>query len=167
MQTCDSFTTAQLSFARSGHAVASIGGLIYAVGGENDSLIYDTVECYDPALNSWSLVAPLTAPRVACGVCVVEDFMFVIGGWVGSEIAENIERYDPDLDRWDIVGKVETKRFHLGVAEMEGLIYAAGKFQASSALCLHLSKNILEIKKKCFWVVNSTCISMVCPTEKF
>lgn len=126
LQTCDSFTTAQLSFARSGHAVASIGGLIYAVGGENDSLIYDTVECYDPALNSWSLVAPLTAPRVACGVCVVEDFMFVIGGWVGSEIAENIERYDPDLDRWDIVGKVETKRFHLGVAEMDGLIYAAG-----------------------------------------
>lgn len=126
LQTCDSFTTAQLSFARSGHAVASIGGLIYAVGGENDSLIYDTVECYDPALNSWSLVAPLTAPRVACGVCVVEDFMFVIGGWVGSEIAENIERYDPDLDRWDIVGKVETKRFHLGVAEMDGLVYAAG-----------------------------------------
>lgn len=150
LQTCDSFTTAQLSFARSGHAVASIGGLIYAVGGENDSLIYDTVECYDPALNLWSLVAPLTAPRVACGVCVVEDFMFVIGGWVGSEIAENIERYDPDLDRWDIVGKVETKRFHLGVAEMDGLVYAAGKFQTSSALCLHLSKNILEIKKNVF-----------------
>lgn len=141
LQTCDSFTTAQLSFARSGHAVASIGGLIYAIGGENDSLIYDTVECYDPALNSWSLVAPLTAPRVACGVCVVEDFMFVIGGWVGSEIAENIERYDPDLDRWDVVGKVETKRFHLGVTEMDGLIYVAGKFQASFKLYI-LSKNI-------------------------
>lgn len=38
-QTCDSFTTAQMSFARSGHAVASIGGLIYAIGGENDSFI--------------------------------------------------------------------------------------------------------------------------------
>ncbi|KAL9951448.1 hypothetical protein ACROYT_G044109 [Oculina patagonica] len=126
LQTCDSFTTAQISFARSGHAVGSIGGLIYAIGGENDSLIYDTVECYDPALNSWSLVAPLIAPRVACGVCVVEDFMFVIGGWVGSEIAENIERYDPDLDQWEVVGKVETKRFNLGVAEMDGLIYAAG-----------------------------------------
>lgn len=117
-----------MSFARSGHAVASIGGLIYAIGGENDSLIYDTVECYDPVLNSWSVVAPLTAPRVACGVCVVEDFIFVMGGWVGSEIAENIERYDPDLDQWVVVGKVETKRFHLGVAEMDGLIYVAGKF---------------------------------------
>lgn len=125
-QTCDSFTTAQMSFARSGHAVASIGGLIYAIGGENDSLIYDTVECYDPVLNSWSVVAPLTAPRVACGVCVVEDFIFVMGGWVGSEIAENIERYDPDLDQWVVVGKVKTKRFHLGVAEMDGLIYVAG-----------------------------------------
>ncbi|PFX28041.1 actin-binding protein IPP-like [Stylophora pistillata] len=126
LQTCDSFTTVQMSFARSSHAVASIGGLIYAIGGENDSLIYDTVECYDPVLNSWSVIAPLTAPRVACGVCVVEDFMFVIGGWVGSEIAENIERYDPDLDQWEVVGKVETKRFHLGVAEMDGLIYVAG-----------------------------------------
>lgn len=128
LQTCDSFTTAQMSFARSGHAVASIGGLIYAIGGENDSLIYDTVECYDPALNSWSLVAPLMAPRVACGVCVVEDFMFVIGGWVGAEIAEDIERYDAELDRWEVVGKVETKRFHLGVTEMDGLIYCAGTF---------------------------------------
>lgn len=136
LQTCDSFTTAQLSFARSGHAVASVGGLIYAIGGENDSLIYDTVECYDPVLNSWSIVAPLTAPRVACGVCVVEDFMFVVGGWVGSEIAENIERYDPDLDRWEVVGKVETKRFHLGVTEMDGLIYVAGKLMV---ICIYLS----------------------------
>ncbi|XP_068726664.1 actin-binding protein IPP-like [Montipora capricornis] len=126
LQTCDSFSTAPMSFARSGHAVASIGGLIYAVGGENDSLIYDTVECYDPALNMWSLVAPLTAPRVACGVCVIDGFMFVLGGWVGSEIAEDIERYDPDLDHWEVVGKVDTKRFHLGVTEMEGLIYALG-----------------------------------------
>ena len=126
LQTCDSFSTAPMSFARSGHSVASIGGLIYAVGGENDSLIYDTVECYDPALNTWSLVAPLIAPRVACGVCVVEDFMFVLGGWIGSEIAEDIERYDPHLDRWEVVGKVDTKRFHLGVTEMDGLIYAVG-----------------------------------------
>ena len=126
-QTCDSFSTPQMSFARSGHAVASAGGLIYAIGGENDSLIYDTVECYDPASRSWSLVAPLTAPRVACGVCVVEDFLFVIGGWVGAEIAEDIERYDPDLDHWEVVGKVETKRFHLGVTEMNGLIYTVGR----------------------------------------
>lgn len=129
LQTCDSFSTAPMSFARSGHAVASVGGLVYAIGGENDSLIYDTVECYNPALNSWLVVAPLTAPRVACGVCVVEDFMFVIGGWVGSEIAEDIERYDPDLDCWEVVGKMETKRFYLGVTEMDGLIYATGNYQ--------------------------------------
>ena len=85
------------------------------------------MECYDPASRSWSLVAPLTAPRVACGVCVVEDFLFVIGGWVGAEIAEDIERYDPDLDHWEVVGKVETKRFHLGVTEMNGLIYTVGR----------------------------------------
>ena len=117
-----------MSFACGDHAVASIGGLIYAIGGANDPLMYDTVECYDPLLNSWSVVAPLTATRVACGVCVVEDFIFVMGGWVGSEMVENIERYDPDLDQWVFVGKVETKRFNLGVAEMDGLIYVASKF---------------------------------------
>ena len=126
--TCDSFSTTPMSYPRSGHGVASVGGFIYAVGGENDSLIYDTVECYDPALNTWSLVASLNAPRVACAVCVVEDFIFVIGGWVGSEIAEDIERYDADRDCWKVVGKVETKRFHLGVVEMDGLIYAVGEF---------------------------------------
>lgn len=117
-----------MSFARSGYVVVLIGGLIYVVGGENDLLIYDIVECYDLVLNSWLFVVFLIVFRVVCGVCVVEDFMFVIGGWVGFEIAENIERYDFDFDRWDIVGKVEIKRFYFGVVEMEGLIYVVGKF---------------------------------------
>lgn len=125
--TSDRVSIAELMYSRSGHAVATVGGLIYAIGGENDSLISDVTECYNPVLNNWSLMSPLKAPRVACGVCVVEDFIFVIGGWVGSAIGENIERYDPQEDCWEIVGTVETKRFNLGVAEMNGIIYAVGK----------------------------------------
>ena len=124
---CDSFSTAQMSYPRSGHGVTAVGGMLYAIGGENDSLIYDTTECYNPIENSWSLVAPMLTPRVACGVCVVEDFIYVIGGWVGSEIADDIERYDPQEDKWEVVGKVNTHRFHLGVTELNGLIYAVGR----------------------------------------
>lgn len=124
---CDSFSTSQMSYPRSGHGVTTVNGVIYAIGGENDSLIYDITECYNPIENRWTLVAPMLTPRVACGVCVVEDFIYVIGGWVGSEIADDIERYNPERDLWEVVGKVETRRFHLGVAELDGLIYAVGR----------------------------------------
>ncbi|XP_001626972.2 actin-binding protein IPP [Nematostella vectensis] len=125
-QTCYGSTPTSMSYPRSGHCVASVSGLVYAIGGENDSLIYDITECYDPTLNSWSVVAPLTAPRVACGACVVDGFIYVLGGWVGSEIADSIERYDPKENLWEIVGKVETKRLHLGVTELHGNIYVIG-----------------------------------------
>ena len=124
---CDSFSVPQMSYPRSGHVVASVNGFLYAIGGENDSLIYDTTECFNPIENRWTLVAPMLTPRVACGVCVVEDFIYVIGGWVGSEIADDVERYDPEKDLWEAVGKVETHRFNLGVAELDGLIYAVGR----------------------------------------
>ena len=118
---------ADLTYPRSGHGVATVGGLVYAIGGEVDSLVHDITECYDPAQNHWSVVSPLRAPRVAFGVCVVEEFIFVLGGWVGSEVGKDIERYDPQKDCWEIVGKVETKRYHLGVAELDGVIYVVGK----------------------------------------
>lgn len=87
-----------MSFVCSGYVVVLIGGLIYVIGGENDFLIYDIVECYDLVLNLWLVVVFLIVFRVVCGVCVVEDFIFVMGGWVGLEIVENIERYDLDFD---------------------------------------------------------------------
>src|SRR2546421_127710 len=39
-------------------AAADSDGRIYAIGGGNSSALLNTVEAYDPSINSWSTVAP-------------------------------------------------------------------------------------------------------------
>ena len=126
----DTFTaTTQLcpmKYARNGLGIAVLKGLIYAIGGERDSLIYDSVECYNPILNQWCLVASMVSPRADLGACVVGNEIFVVGGWIGSEIAKTIEKYNPDEDVWTVVGNILTPRYNAGVCEMNGLIYVVG-----------------------------------------
>lgn len=45
-----------LKFARSGHGVTVMEGRIYVAGGESDSMIYDSVECYDPSDKKWQVM---------------------------------------------------------------------------------------------------------------
>ena len=46
--------------ARDGLGVAVVGGILYAVGGMGSSgTNLQTVESYDPGLNSWTSVAPM------------------------------------------------------------------------------------------------------------
>ena len=111
---------APLKHARSGHGVSVLNGLIYVIGGESDSLIYDTAECLDPATNKWSMIPSMTTPRCGLSVCVVDDAIYAIGGWVGSEIGNTVERYDPHLNHWSQVDKVSTLRFAMGIAEQQG-----------------------------------------------
>jgi hypothetical protein len=42
---------AAMKYPRNGHGAAAVGEFIYVIGGENDSLIYDTVEKYDCSIN--------------------------------------------------------------------------------------------------------------------
>ena len=44
-----------LRLARSGHGVTVMDGCIYVAGGESDSMIYDSVESFDPAENKWQV----------------------------------------------------------------------------------------------------------------
>ena len=123
---------APLEIPRCNLGVTALNGLVYAIGGEDDSLLlFDSTECYDPALNTWSTVAPMNAPRVGFGVCIVDNCIYVIGGliggWGGTEVAGNIEKYDPQENQWSVAGAMATKRFHLGVEELNGLVYAIGK----------------------------------------
>ena len=57
--------------ARNSHAVAALGGKLYAVGGLNDDDGYlSSVERYDPATNAWEAAAPLTTARLDHGITV-------------------------------------------------------------------------------------------------
>lgn len=131
-RTCDNAGIANFEVPRCNVGVTSLNALIYVIGGEDDSLLlFDTTDCYDPALNVWTEVAHLNAPRVGFGACVVDNCIYVVGGliglWGGTEVAGTIEKYDPLENQWSVAGSMKTKRFHLGVTQLDGLIYAIGK----------------------------------------
>ncbi|ELU11985.1 hypothetical protein CAPTEDRAFT_144257 [Capitella teleta] len=115
-----------LRHSRSGHGVVQLHGLIYVIGGESDSLIFDNMECLDPTTNKWTMLPSMMLPRCGLGACVFEDSILVFGGWVGSEIGDTIEKYDPGLNVWSELGQMETVRYAMNVLEHQGLIYVVG-----------------------------------------
>ena len=54
---------ASMGTARYGHAAAVIDGLLYAIGGEDDSGYFCSGERYDPAANAWSPIASMGTVR--------------------------------------------------------------------------------------------------------
>jgi len=115
-----------LRHARSGHGVAVVNGLIYVVGGESDSLIFDNTECFDPSTGRWTSLASMTLPRCGLGVCTLQGNVYAVGGWVGAVIGDTVERYEPQLGTWTSLDKMATARFAMGVTSCDGQIYVVG-----------------------------------------
>lgn len=66
------------SQVRTAVGVASIGGFLFAVGGECEgsrsyepTQYLETVECYDPKINTWSEKAKMSQPRSFAAVAVL------------------------------------------------------------------------------------------------
>ena len=113
-----------LSSSRSGVAVAMLNNAVYAVGGESDSMISDSVERFDPAVSSrWQTVESLILPRCSAGACAVNDRLYVFGGWIGSEIGKSFEFYEPQRKMWTVVDPFDSKpRYAMGVIEYNGKV---------------------------------------------
>ncbi|XP_068605055.1 actin-binding protein IPP [Brachionichthys hirsutus] len=119
-------TASSLHRARSGLGVAVLEGMIYVVGGEKDSMIFDSTERYDPVTKQWGPVASLNFPRCGVGVCPCHGALYALGGWIGSEIGKTMERFDPEENKWEVIGNMAAPRYYFGCCELHGFIYAIG-----------------------------------------
>ena len=114
--------------------VAALDGKIYVVGGFNNAgVVVSTVEAYDPALRTWSAVAPF--PRVlhhantaaVAGklyvVCMLADGTFRAIG--------DVYVYDPASNTWSMKTPLPAgqERGAGGVAVIGTKIYVAGGFR--------------------------------------
>jgi N-acetylneuraminic acid mutarotase len=63
---------------------AYVDGLVVAVGGENVTEPFDTVQAFDVESQRWSKLPPLPAPRHGPAVAVLEDSLYAIGGAAGA-----------------------------------------------------------------------------------
>ncbi|KAM4862756.1 kelch-like protein 1 isoform X2 [Urocitellus parryii] len=91
---------------RGGVGVATCDGFLYAVGGHDApasnhcSRLLDYVERYDPKTDTWTMVAPLSMPRDAVGVCLLGDRLYAVGGYDGQTYLNTMESYDPQTNEW-------------------------------------------------------------------
>lgn len=47
--------------------------------GEDNSMIFDCTECYDPVTKQWTTVASMNHPRCALGVCTCYGAIYALG----------------------------------------------------------------------------------------
>jgi len=153
-------TAPSLQCARSGASVIAVDGVIYAMGGESDSMIFDSVERLEPALSSrWRTVEPMTVPRCGAGICAVGKLLFVFGGWVGSVIGTSVEVYDSHCRKWSRCDTMRGDlRYSMGIAEYQGKLcegVEATFFKSFSSVCRCVNSR----RYVCFDLIHFTSVS--------
>lgn len=80
--------------------VASLNGKLYVAGGYDGNVFLKSVECFDPALNRWSYVAPMNVKRSRVALVANCGKLYAIGGYDGTSNLSSIEVYDAELNSW-------------------------------------------------------------------
>jgi len=71
--------------ARENHACESLGNYVYVFGGDNGTSIFDTIERYDPATDTWE-VLDVTLPQALTGITATKininntNYILIMGG---------------------------------------------------------------------------------------
>jgi N-acetylneuraminic acid mutarotase len=124
---------APLPEARQDVGVAELGGRIYVIGGrvqgpDDSPQIVDTVEFYDPLVDTWSNAGPLPATLYDVVAAAVGGRVYAIGGLRSLDLSavDSLYAYDPDTDMWESRANLPMPRGAGGAAVLDGRIYVAG-----------------------------------------
>jgi len=73
-------------------------------------------ECYDPATDQWSIVAPLAISHKEASCVVYQDHVYVLGGYnVQTKTGQKmVSRYDPLTGTWETVGALPQSKTGVG-----------------------------------------------------
>ena len=111
---------------------AVLNGKIYAIGGFVGGGVHrdgqNSAFEYDPALDTWRILAPLKAGRGSVGVVAMEGKIHAIGGRApdGSVVATH-EAYDGATNSWKELAPLPKARDHVAAAAVvDGKIHVAG-----------------------------------------
>jgi N-acetylneuraminic acid mutarotase len=104
-------------------ATATVGGLIYVLGG-GDFLgnHFTTVEAFDPATGLWSARASMATPRDPAVAGVIGGKIYVAAGG----LTRTTEVFDPATGLWATVAPLPTERQGAAGCELGGRLYVVG-----------------------------------------
>ncbi|KOB64558.1 Actin-binding protein ipp, partial [Operophtera brumata] len=108
-----------MGIARIQPGVATLGGRVYVVGGEQGSQILANGEVYDPQTDKWTNISPMKEARCEFGLTAWNGNLYAFGGWVGCDMGASVEVYDPFMNEWETCGRIPEPRFGMGVVTFE------------------------------------------------
>ncbi len=153
-------TKAEMNISRAYVGVESVNGKIYAIGGDQGSLIGNVIpatgmtyqvsnatEEYDPSSNAWILKSPMPTARARFAATVYQNKIYCIGGYNGANIfvgpesynwkteyynvAAN-EAYNPLTDTWETKKPMPTPRESPATDTVDGKIYVIGGYSITT-----------------------------------
>ncbi|XP_028175970.1 kelch-like protein 5 isoform X1 [Ostrinia nubilalis] len=106
---------AAMTRRRGGVSVCAAGSYLYALGGHEAPANtvggrLACVERYDPAADSWLLLARLSYGRDAIGSCLLGDRIVAVGGYDGVQYLCVVEVYDSESNCWRKLAPLSTGR---------------------------------------------------------
>ena len=120
--------SASMPRPRSNHAVATVNGTLYAMGGSSGSSALSSMQAYDPATNKWTPKASMATPRYYFAAGVVNGILYAVGGNNSNIVGglATMEAYDPVTDTWTPRASMTTPRWGHAVGVVDGILYAMG-----------------------------------------
>ena len=107
---------------------------IYAIGGFDGRSRYNSIECYNPKENSWSLLPPMTNVRSDGTAVAYGNKIYVIGGFTGEEILSSVEIYDIHTQEWTFGPSMNTARSGVKAVVYRQKIFVLGGFDGDQRL---------------------------------
>ncbi len=107
-------------------AVGVINEKIYVVGGTKGTESLRNLEVYDPATNTWTLLASMSVARNHTAGAFIEGKFYVVGGRGSSSAPTALEVYDPQSNTWSKRASMPTGRSGIAAAAVDGELYVFG-----------------------------------------
>ncbi|XP_067634321.1 kelch-like protein 5 [Eurosta solidaginis] len=113
-----------MNMSRSSPGVVVLNEEIYAIGGEGNSGILQSVEKYSVS-NGWKLMRSMDAPRYSPSVVALNGKIYVMGGY-NDAVLKSVECYDPLTNSWAQCADMNEGHEEPGALVFNGHIFIVG-----------------------------------------
>lgn len=118
---------ASLPQPRTRLALASVDGLLFAIGGEGPEGVVAAVDVYDPETNGWLPRSAKPLPVANVQATVMDGLVYVPGGTqAGGTVSKVLEVYDPSRDAWSAAAALPEPLAGYAAAAFDGKLYLFG-----------------------------------------
>ena len=129
-RTCAWIKIMPMNTARIHHSLASLNGMIYAIGGQDgNNRVLNTVECYNPKTDNWVFVKPMSQARLAASTGVIDGKLYTAGGYgesIRRPILDTVECLNPKKNKWQSKNKLRFPRGHANIVTVNDKLYLCG-----------------------------------------